>query len=111
MTSGDSVPVVLFLFNRPASLARVVDVLCRVRPKLVLAIADGPRPGQPEDIPRCIAARKIVERLDGSCHVIRHFAETNLGCDPRIATGLSWAFDHISEAIVLEDDIIPDLSF
>jgi hypothetical protein len=111
MTVADAVPVVLFLFNRPASLARVVDVLCRVRPRLVLAIADGPRPGHPEDIPRCIAARKIVERLDGSCHVIRHFAEANLGCDARITTGLAWAFEHISEAIVLEDDVVPDPSF
>ncbi|AMN42099.1 hypothetical protein [Rhodoplanes sp. Z2-YC6860] len=111
MTAADAVPVVLFLFNRPASLARVVDILCRVRPQLVLAIADGPRPDHPEDIPRCIAARKIVERLDGSCRVIRHFAETNLGCDPRIRTGLTWAFEHISEAIVLEDDVVPDPSF
>jgi hypothetical protein len=111
MTAADAIPIVLFLFNRPASLARVVDVLCRVRPQLVLAIADGPRPDHPEDIPRCIAARKIVERLDGPCHVIRHFAEANLGCSARITTGLAWTFEHFSEAIVLEDDIVPDPSF
>jgi hypothetical protein len=111
MMAADTVPVVLFLFNRAASLARVVDVLRCVRPQLVLAIADGPRPDHPEDVPRCIAARAIVERLDGPCHVVRNFAEINLGCDARIPTGLAWAFEHVSEAIVLEDDIVPDPSF
>jgi hypothetical protein len=111
MTAADAVPVVLFLFNRAAPLARVVDVLCRARPRLVLAIADGPRPDHPEDVAQCIAARAIVERLDRLCHVVRNFAENNLGCDARITSGLDWAFERVSEAIVLEDDVVPDLSF
>jgi len=108
---ASDVPVVIFLFNRASTLDRVVDVLCRARPQIVLAIADGPRPDDPDDVARCAAARAVVDRLEGSCRVIRHFSQTNLGCDARIRSGLDWAFEQVSEAIVLEDDVVPDLSF
>jgi len=111
MTAPDAVPVVLFLFNRASMLDQVVDVLCRARPRLVLAIADGPRPDHADDVARCAAARAVVDRLDESCRVIRHFSQTNLGCNERIRSGLDWAFEQVSEAIVLEDDVVPDLSF
>jgi hypothetical protein len=105
------VPVVLFLFNRPDLLARVVGVLSRVRPRLILAVADGPRPDHPEDAERCDAARAIIDQLDWPCQIVREFSETNLGCGARIASGLNWAFQEVSEAIVLEDDVLPDPTF
>lgn len=111
MTAALDVPVVLFLFNRPETLARVVDVLRRIQPRLVLIVADGPRPDCPQDAARCRAARAVVERLDWPCHVVRDFAETNMGCDARITSGLDWAFGEVAEAIVLEDDVVPDPSF
>lgn len=106
-----TVPVVLFLFNRPAHLGRVVDALLEARPGMVVAIADGPRAGHPEDVALCAAARAVVERLDGTCEVIRHFHDANLGCDARISTGLDEVFERFEAAIVLEDDIVPDPSF
>jgi hypothetical protein len=111
MTAVCDVPVVLFLFNRPDRLGRVIDVLRHVRPRLILLVADGPRPDRAEDIVRCRAARAIVERLDWPCDVMRDFAETNMGCSERINCGLNWAFQEVSEAIVLEDDIVPDPTF
>ena len=111
MTTTLDVPVVLFLFNRPETLARVVDVLRRVRPRLILVVADGPRPDRPQDAARCRAARAMVERFDWPCDVVRDFAETNMGCSARITSGLDWAFREVSEAIVLEDDIVPDPTF
>jgi hypothetical protein len=111
VTAACNVPVVLFLFNRPETLARVVDVLRCARPRLILLVADGPRPDHPQDTLRCRAARAVVERLDWPCHVMRDFAETNMGCSERITCGLDWAFQEVSEAIVLEDDVVPDPTF
>ena len=111
MTTTLDVPVVLFLFNRPDTLARVVDVLRRARPRLVLVVADGPRPDWPQDAALCRAARAVVERFDWPCDVVRDFAETNMGCSARITSGLDWAFQEVSEAIVLEDDVVPDPTF
>ncbi len=111
MTVARDVPVVVFLFNRPDTLARVVDVLRYVRPRLIWVVADGPRPDYPQDIARCRAARALVERFDWPCRVVRDFAEANMGCSARITSGLDWVFSEVAEAIVLEDDIVPDPSF
>lgn len=104
-------PLVLFLFNRPETLRRVVDVLRRVEPPLIYAIADGPRPDHPDDAARCRAARAIVEHFDWPCRVVRNYADTNMGCNARIASGLDWAFQEVAEAIVLEDDVVPHPTF
>jgi hypothetical protein len=111
MTKAGEIPVVLFLFNRPGTLARVVDALRRARPALVLLIADGPRDDHPEDVTSCAAARRVIAHFDWPCVVERNFAETNMGLSQRITSGLDWVFREFSEAIVLEDDIVPDPSF
>ena len=111
MTAARDVPVVVFLFNRPDTLARVVDVLRYVRPRLIWVVADGPRPDYPQDVARCRAARALVESFDWPCRVVRDFAEANMGCSARITSGLDWVFSEVAEAIVLEDDIVPDPSF
>ena len=39
------------------------------------------------------------------------YSEANLGCGERISSGLDWVFESVAEAIVLEDDCLPDPSF
>ena len=34
-----------------------------------------------------------------------------MGCRNRVVSGLTWAFEHAEQAIILEDDVLPDLSF
>jgi hypothetical protein len=111
MTTGRDVPIALFLFNRPETLARVIDALRCVQPRRIFAFADGPRPDRPEDAERCRAARALVERLDWPCEVARDFAETNVGYNARITSGLDQVFQEATEAIVVEDDIVLHPSF
>ncbi len=40
-----------------------------------------------------------------------NFSETNLGCRYRVSSGLDWVFEQVPEAIILEDDCLPDPSF
>ena len=40
-----------------------------------------------------------------------NYADENLGCRKRISSGISWVFSETEEAIILEDDCIPDLAF
>src|SRR5690348_9643014 len=93
MTGAGKTRVVLFLFNRPQSLAQVVEAVLRAPPKLVFAIADGPRVDRPGEADLCTAARAVVSRLDGACKVVRDFSDTNLGCSGRILSGLDRVFD------------------
>jgi hypothetical protein len=76
-----------------------------------LVIADGPRSDRPDDARKCEAARAVVERVDWDCDVLRNYSDVNLGCGRRPATGISWVFDQVEEAVILEDDCLPHPTF
>lgn len=109
--TGFDTPVVFIVFNRPDLTARVFERIAEIRPRTLYVIADGPRADRPEDASLCAETRKVVEHVDWPCEVIRDYAEANLGCGQRIASGLGNAFDRLEQAIILEDDCLPDLSF
>jgi hypothetical protein len=104
-------PVALFMFRRPDTTARVLDTIRKARPPLLLVVADGPRPQRPDDAPACAAARALIDGIDWPCEVRREFADVNMGCRHRVASGLAWVFGQVPEAIILEDDCVPDQSF
>ena len=104
-------PVAVVLFNRPDRIRDLLQVLRKIRPPRILAIADGPRAAHPADIKRCHASRAALDCIDWPCAIERDFSDTNLGCDRRIASGLNWAFARTDRAIVLEDDVLPHPTF
>lgn len=55
--------------------------------------------------------RAVIDGVDWPCEVLRNFADTNMGCGRRVSSGLDWAFNQVAEAIILEDDCLPDPSF
>lgn len=105
------VPVVLIAFNRPRVTARVLDALRRVGPRRLFVIADGPRPGNADDLERCAAVRALLDGIDWECQVEKRYAETNLGLEANVELGLDWVFSQVDRAIVFEDDCVPDPSF
>ena len=102
-------PVAFFIFNRPGVTRRVFEVIAQAQPATLLVVADGPRSS--EERAKCEEARAIIAEVNWPCRVITEYAETNLGCKKRLSSGLSWVFSHCAEAIILEDDCVPDLSF
>jgi len=104
-------PVALIIFNRPEKTERVLAEIAKAKPRKLFVIADGPRPNCPNDIAQCSAVRKIIERVDWGCEVLKNYSEVNLGCGRRPATGTSWVFEYVEEAIILEDDIVPHPTF
>ncbi len=104
-------PVVLFVFNRPHTTRRVFEAIAQVRPARLLLVADGPRQDKAGEAEACQQVREIVSHVDWPCDVSTNFAESNLGCQERVISGLDWVFSLVEEAIILEDDCLPDLSF
>lgn len=108
---GLAVPIALLIFNRPDTTARVFAAIRAARPARLLIVADGPRPGRADDAEKCAAARAVVATIDWPCAVARLYVDTNMGCRRRVASGLDWVFEREEEAIILEDDCVPDPSF
>jgi len=103
------VPVAFFIFNRPDPTRRVFAEIAKTQPRKLLVIADGPRTDA--EWPRCQETRRLVEHIDWPCDVRHFFAESNLGCRRRMVTGIDWVFSQAEEAILLEDDCLPDPTF
>jgi len=104
-------PIVFVVFNRPDQTRRVFERIAQVRPERLLVIGDGARRDRPGEDLRCQEVREIATRIDWPCELQTNFATENLGCRRRLITGLNWAFEQVPEAIILEDDILPDPSF
>ena len=104
-------PVVFLIFNRPDTTARVFETIRRAKPPKLLVVADGPRSDKPEDLDKCKATRAIIDSIDWDCEVLKNYSEINLGCRGRVSSGLNWVFDMAEEAIILEDDCVPDPTF
>lgn len=82
-----------------------------VKPRSLYLIQDGPRNGVKTDTDKIEACRKIVDDIDWECTVNKNYSDVNLGCGRRPYTGIKWLFEHVSEAIILEDDCVPEESF
>jgi hypothetical protein len=105
-----STPVAMIVFNRPESTRRVFAAVAEARPTHLLIIGDGARENRPGEAELCDQVRKIVTAVDWPCKVETNFAERNMGCRSRMISGLNWVFSRVEEAIILEDDCLPDQS-
>lgn len=111
MPDGCQSPVAFIIFNRPEVTERVFAAIRAARPFKLFLIADGPRLNVRSDLARCATTRAVVDQIDWPCEVHRKFAASNLGLRRNVSEGLDWVFNHAEEAIILEDDCLPDPSF
>lgn len=103
------VPIAFLVFNRPELTKQVFACIRAARPKELFVIADGPRHADEEAA--CHRTREIATDVDWDCVLHTNFSEPNLGCGKRVSSGLTWLFEHCEQAIILEDDCLPDPTF
>lgn len=104
-------PVVFIIFNRPDTASHVFAEIAKVKPPKLLVIADGPRSDRFDEKEKCKLTRAIIEQVNWPCEVLKNYSEINLGCKNRVSSGLDWVFEKVSQAIILEDDCLPNESF
>ena len=105
------VPIAIIIFNRPQTVRQMYEILQKIQPQKLYIISDAARQMVSGEAEKVAKSRKIFEQPDWECQVYKNYADKNMGCDPRIKSGLDWVFSLEEKAIVLEDDCIPDLSF
>ncbi len=110
-TSLLDTPVVLIVFNRPEVTRQVVAAIEAIQPAKLFVIADGPRAGNLKDAEACAEVRKLIVNTPWKGELITNFSEANLGCKARVSSGLDWVFGQVDQAIILEDDCLPNLTF
>ena len=103
--------VAFFIFNREDVTQKVFNEIARAKPPKLLVVGDGPRAHIQGDLERVTNTRSIIDKVDWSCEVITNFSDQNMGCRDRVSSGLDWVFNQVDEAIILEDDCLPNPSF
>lgn len=104
-------PVAFIIFNRPDTTERVFAEIAKAQPTKLLVVADGARTNKTGEAEKVAATRAIIQRVDWECEVLTNFSEKNLGCKNRVSSGIDWIFEQVEEAIILEDDCLPDPTF
>ena len=104
-------PVLFCIFNRPELTRQVFGRIREARPEKLLVVSDAARHDREGESDWVAEARAIVDEVDWDCEVVKNFADQNMGCKQRIASGITWAFEQTDELIILEDDCLPDATF
>jgi hypothetical protein len=104
--------VAIIIFNRPDLTLQLLDALAQVKPTRIYIISDGPRANKANEFLLVQEARNLVDRrIDWPCVIKKNYSNENLGCGRRVSSGINWVFENEEEAIILEDDCIPVISF
>ena len=108
-------PVVLFVYNRPDHLVRVLAHLKLnegASETLLYIFSEGPKPdASDEEKKRIDQVREIIHQVNGFKTVIISEAEKNIGCALSMTTGISKVLYKHERAIILEDDILTHPQF
>lgn len=105
------VPVAIIVFNRIALAEKMLKCLEQIQPKQLFIISDGAREDRAGEEEKVEQVRDLFEQVSWSCEIHRNYAEKNMGCDYRVPSGISWVFDQVDRAVILEDDCIPSIQF
>lgn len=103
--------VLLLIFNRPDTTARVFEAIRKAKPPRLYVAADGPREGREGEADRVAKVRAIATAVDWPCDVRTLFREKNLGCKYAVSGAITWFFEQERHGIILEDDCLPAQSF
>ena len=106
-----NVPIVVVIFNRPQCAKQLMDALNSLQPTNIYVVSDAPRDDVAGEKAKVLASRSFFENIPWPCQVQYDYASRNMGTMDRISSGLDWVFSNVRQAIILEDDCIPNLEF
>ena len=107
-----TIPVASITFNRLDTSVQVFSEIRKAKPEKLYLISDAARegrPGEAEKVKECHVA--IESMIDWECEVHKNYAESNMGCKKRVASGISWVLENEEATIILEDDVVPSPQF
>ena len=111
----EDIGILLLFFNKVETTEMVLQRILEAKPKVLLLSQDGPREGVEMDeknVRRCReAVEGLVSKIDWECDVYRNYSDTNMGCDPKEYSAISWAFTIVDKLMIIEDDCLCAHSF
>lgn len=103
--------VLIVFFTRQDTLQQVFNRVKEARPARLFLYQDGPREGRPDDVENIRKCRDIVSQVDWECEVHTLYQDKNYGADESGYIADKWAFSQTDKCLVLEDDVVPVISW
>lgn len=86
--------------------------LQQVKPAQIFVACDGPRSGDQSLAEACRKTRQVIEKgITWPCDVQRFYRNEQRGCRRGVGEAINWFFSHVESGIIIEDDVLPGLSF
>jgi len=105
-------PILFLIFKRLDTTQQVFEQIRKAKPPKLYIAADGPRKNIEGEVEKCKAVREyVLSNIDWDCKVKTLFREKNLGCGRAVSQAITWFFEQEEKGIILEDDVVPSLSF
>lgn len=105
-----NIPVLLITWRRENTLDLQIDILRDAKIKKLFIFNDGPKNlNQKTELSNF--RKKIRSAVDWECEVFFNFQQKNLGVKHGPKKAIDWFFMSVDEGIILEDDVMPHLSF
>ncbi len=105
-------PVLFLIFNRPEETFRIFEKISEIKPPKLYIASDGARENIVNEQNTVEELRKLLlGKIDWKCEVKTLFRNENLGCKYAVSSAIDWFFENEEQGIILEDDILPDISF
>ena len=105
-------PILFITFIKENETKQIFETIRQVKPDRLYLASDGARIEKQGEKEKVENLRKwLVSNVNWNCEVKTKFNEKNLGCGHGPADAISWFFENQEMGIILEDDILADLSF
>ncbi len=88
-----------------------MEAIASARPDQLYIFSDAPREGDMQDSIKVAETRLLFENFDWPVTPHTNYQTLNLGCARAVVTAINWIFENENEAIILEDDCLPDITF
>lgn len=104
------IPVVMFLFKRMDAPFRILKIIAQVQPQKLYLISDEGRNDEEKTLVHKLRSG-IDKHITWDCEIIKNYAVENRGVYQNIGMGAKWVFEREAQAIFLEDDNLPEVTF
>ena len=102
--------ILLLTFNRSEPTCELLAWLLDATNRTIYLASDGPRPGNIRDTTEVSKIREFAASVSKD-RIRTRFREQNLGCKKAVEDALDWFFSEEEFGIILEDDLVPHISF
>lgn len=105
-------PILLIVYNRINTLSQVINSLKSVHPNRIYISSDGPKENRLDDFNDVENVRNyLIKAIDWECELHLNYRLKNEGLKKAFVQGVDWFFSKEEYGIILEDDIIPNITF